>query len=238
MLTRGVIICCNICLWNFPFFSTVVEVVFFSPPTLLFLLLCLLQVSSNLMALKIMTGESATCASCGSSTPAPITAAALSSGMRHAGLFQGYATQVIFRDGTLGALCNYQYCDHCCDLHFFPCMVMNFLRCLPFSWRGRKISFGFFLLLVELLRGICEVVFSVHSLKETVLHVAAKLALVQVTQTICGWDFQLKSSHNLLGCRPELLPWETPSLFLVCFCFFFLTVPQKTSCTQAFLQLS
>lgn len=92
MLARGIIICCNIFLWNFPFFSTVVEVVFFffSPPTLLFLLLCLLQVSSNLMALKIMTGGSAMCASCVSGAPAPIAAAVLSSGMRHAGLFQGY----------------------------------------------------------------------------------------------------------------------------------------------------
>lgn len=70
------------------------------------------------MALKIMTGESAACASRGSGTPVPITAAALSSGMRHAGLFQGYATQVIFRDGTLGALCNYQYSLLCSS--FFP----------------------------------------------------------------------------------------------------------------------
>lgn len=142
MLKRGIIICCNIFLWNFPFFGPVVEVDFFSPPTFLFLQLCLLQVSSNPMALKIITGErvqhvrhaaaALLCRSLLLCFPAGWDMLDSSRGMPH-WLFLEMAHWV--HCATIST--------HCCALHFFPCMVMKFLRCLPFSWRGRRISLIF-----------------------------------------------------------------------------------------------
>lgn len=143
MLTRGIIICCNILLWNFPFFGTVVEVFFFLPTHPSFS--TAVRAAGKFKPDGFEDNDRRGCNVC-------VMWQRHSCADRCCCAFQQDETcwtlPGVSPHGLFLEMAHWVHCatinTHCCALHFFPCMVMRFLRCSPFSWRGRRISFWLF----------------------------------------------------------------------------------------------
>lgn len=138
MLPSGANVCCRFFCGIFPFqyrcrggFFLLLVV----PPTPHFLLLHPMQMSSNMTALKITSGRSASCSD-GTRAARRVHAFQLD---ETCWSFPGVSPHRLFLEMAHRTCC--ATISACCwALHFFPCMVMRLLRCLPFSWRGRWIS--------------------------------------------------------------------------------------------------
>lgn len=130
MLTSDISACYFFC-GIFPFWYRCRGVFFLCclpPPLLFFLLLRPMQMSSNLMALKITAGESA---SCGDGTHAAHGCCAFQLD-ETCWSFPGVSPHRLFLVMAHRTRCA-TISTRCRALHFFPCMVMRFLKCLPFS---------------------------------------------------------------------------------------------------------
>lgn len=98
------------------------------PPTPHFLLLHPMQMSSNMTALKITSGRSASCSD-GTRAARRVHAFQLD---ETCWSFPGVSPHRLFLEMAHRTCC--ATISACCwALHFFPCMVMRLLRCLPFS---------------------------------------------------------------------------------------------------------